>query len=263
MTSQQARAPDQGVSVPKQIPWSRVFVEGAVIVASILLAFAIEAGWQSSRERQATREMLTAVQAELLANREGLVSATQKYRDNAAAAALLLTLTGPSPDQAAISAAAEPIGTLMKPDLLRLQDASIDMLIASGQLAQIGDAQLRGAIGDWRETLSGLEATRLDAREAWLGRAWPLVLQHVPQLELEHASGFAGSPTMRSEFLDVVPPSSGFDSDYVGLLGHMQFESAIVQNLTLSIITADLIEGSVLPEAGALLALVDQRLAGG
>ena len=30
-----------------QIPWSRVLVEGVVIVLSILLAFGIEAGWES------------------------------------------------------------------------------------------------------------------------------------------------------------------------------------------------------------------------
>jgi len=32
----------------RQIPWLRVFVEGVVIVVSILLAFGIEAWWHES-----------------------------------------------------------------------------------------------------------------------------------------------------------------------------------------------------------------------
>ncbi len=34
-----------------QIPWLRVFVEGVVIVGSILLAFGSEAWWDESQER--------------------------------------------------------------------------------------------------------------------------------------------------------------------------------------------------------------------
>ncbi len=34
-----------------QIPWLRVFVEGVVIVGSILLAFGIDAWWDGVQER--------------------------------------------------------------------------------------------------------------------------------------------------------------------------------------------------------------------
>ena len=35
-----------------QIPWLRVFVEGMVIVGSILLAFGIQAAWDGGSARQ-------------------------------------------------------------------------------------------------------------------------------------------------------------------------------------------------------------------
>jgi len=35
-----------------QIPWRRVFVEGGVIVGSILLAFGIDAWWERRQERE-------------------------------------------------------------------------------------------------------------------------------------------------------------------------------------------------------------------
>ncbi len=41
-----------------QIPWLRVFVEGAVIVGSILLAFVIDAWWDGVQERELEREYL-------------------------------------------------------------------------------------------------------------------------------------------------------------------------------------------------------------
>ncbi len=44
-----------------QIPWLRVFVEGVVIVGSILLAFGIQAWWDEREERVAEAEYLTAL----------------------------------------------------------------------------------------------------------------------------------------------------------------------------------------------------------
>ncbi len=51
-----------------QVPWLRVFVEGVVIVGSILLAFWIEAWWSDSQERVAEAEYLTAIQNEIEEN---------------------------------------------------------------------------------------------------------------------------------------------------------------------------------------------------
>ena len=40
------------------IPWLRVFVEGVVIVGSILLAFGIQAWWDERQERREETELL-------------------------------------------------------------------------------------------------------------------------------------------------------------------------------------------------------------
>ena len=45
----------------QNIPWKRTAVEAAAIVASILLAFAIDAGWQEYVEDQREREVLNAL----------------------------------------------------------------------------------------------------------------------------------------------------------------------------------------------------------
>ncbi len=51
-----------------QIPWLRVFVEGVVIVASILLAFGIEAWWEGVQERQEEQEALRGLASDFAIN---------------------------------------------------------------------------------------------------------------------------------------------------------------------------------------------------
>jgi len=48
-----------------RIPWRRVLVEGVVIVGSILLAFGIEAWWDSIQERSAEEAHLVALESDL------------------------------------------------------------------------------------------------------------------------------------------------------------------------------------------------------
>ena len=52
----------------RQIPWARIFIEGVVIVGSILLAFGIQAAWDERQERRAEAEYLLAIQGELEEN---------------------------------------------------------------------------------------------------------------------------------------------------------------------------------------------------
>ena len=54
------------------IQWNRLSVEAAAIVASILLAFAIEAWWAEKQERQAELDYLIALQRDFSETRESL-----------------------------------------------------------------------------------------------------------------------------------------------------------------------------------------------
>ena len=45
-----------------QIPWLRVFVEGVVIVGSILMAFGIDAWWDGVQEREEEERILAALE---------------------------------------------------------------------------------------------------------------------------------------------------------------------------------------------------------
>lgn len=54
----------------RDIPWLRVGIEMVVIVVSILLAFGIEAWWQSGQERKAVAELKELLRVQMTANVE-------------------------------------------------------------------------------------------------------------------------------------------------------------------------------------------------
>ena len=56
----------------QSIPWPRVFAEGVIIVVSILLAFAIDAAWESRQASEWRRQTLADLVREAEANRAAL-----------------------------------------------------------------------------------------------------------------------------------------------------------------------------------------------
>ncbi len=52
------------------ISWNRILVEGVAIVASILIAFAIDAWWDLRGQEEEAQAYLTALETELRANRQ-------------------------------------------------------------------------------------------------------------------------------------------------------------------------------------------------
>ncbi len=74
------------------VPWRRRLVEGGLIVASILLAFAIDAAWDSRREQQRKDALLSALAREmaLAATERDRVARFHETGRDAAAALLSL-----------------------------------------------------------------------------------------------------------------------------------------------------------------------------
>lgn len=52
----------------RSIPWPRIFAEGFAVVVSILLAFGIQAWWDARQDREAEREALELIHADLIAD---------------------------------------------------------------------------------------------------------------------------------------------------------------------------------------------------
>ena len=145
---------------PQAISWKRIFIEATAIVASILVAFAIDAWWQNRTERiievqylQAMREDLIR-SLELLDENEAFQELQLDYLES-----LLMTDSGtPYSEELRrwIDDGLWNIGTY-QPQLSALQD-----LESSGQAQIIENKEIRRALASVRQRVDTLDIARRD-----------------------------------------------------------------------------------------------------
>lgn len=148
-------------------PTSRWLLEGAVIVFSILLAFAIDAAWDSRSERQREAQILQALAADFEAVRELLPAHVEGHRRTAESIQRIVEAVE----------SVEPGTWVEVPRVAILQgfrnasfDApggAVDALISSGDLRLISDLELRSMLAAWPSRLQdAIEDDRM-LREFW------------------------------------------------------------------------------------------------
>lgn len=132
-----------------RLPWARFLIEGTLIVASILLAFGIDAwGDERSRKRDERAE-LESLLTELEGNLgEFRTRANQQRAVTRVTAALLRQLQGTRP-----GATLEVADTLLMVMLLAPTSdpasGGVESIIGSGRIAQVEDLELRRLITAW------------------------------------------------------------------------------------------------------------------
>jgi hypothetical protein len=127
--------------------------QGATVVASILVAFAVDAFWEESKERRDLNEDLANIALELQENRaRALYHLDMAQRVTAALDVLYVAIEedGPTPSLADTTVWLAHINPTLDASL-----GAIDALIASGRMAVVGNpelarrlAGLRGRVGD-------------------------------------------------------------------------------------------------------------------
>jgi len=157
-----------------QVPWLRVFVEGAVIVGSILLAFGIQAWWDDQQLGREIRQELLNVQLELGTN-IGLAEFQIDIMERSITASQSLVATMES---------AVGVATISTPDtLVWLASATpsfaaslgaLDALIASGRLAAIDDAAIRIRLAGLRSFVEDAVETQAWSRDLFFDQQYPL-----------------------------------------------------------------------------------------
>ena len=133
--------------MPETIRWSRILLEGVVIVGSILLAFGIQAWWDQRQERIAEAEYLAAVRDEIERNLDALdgnIRVAQIAYDALQRAERLLE-TGVYRDSAAVFLSSVLRGA-RSGGAPRVATAVFDELTSTGRIVIIEDLDLRREI---------------------------------------------------------------------------------------------------------------------
>ena len=218
-------APDSSPRKPSAprlaIPWTKLFWEGAIIVASILLAFAIDS-WAARRgEHARERQYLESLATEFAASKVVVVQngGTRERARHAAAALIGQIQRAPA---APVDSLFWWLSGLSQQIEFNPPTAALDDMIASGGIHLIRSAELRQALAAYQPQLAQLRYADAQAWATWEQRIQPVLEGRVPRVDRIRRGTFATFET---------PPfgPSKHRTDWAALLGNRVFEDVLAE----------------------------------
>jgi len=218
----------------QRIEWSRLLIEGGVIVASILLAFAIDAWWENRQERRAEGNQLLSIASELESNAKQIREKLDVLEVADAAAKQFISWTGPEPQLVGEEKFSETFRNMYSLGSFALLRGASEMYLAGNGVDLTRHHDMRDAIADWYAA-----GDELERQYAWLREAHATLgsylLDTVPRLSFERSHPLLGD-------LEV----SRFPFDQSNVLSDPRFESRVSLYLIrlrfVQILATDLVE---------------------
>ncbi len=141
----------------QNIPWKRISVESAAIVASILLAFAIDAWWAEIQEREFEHETLVGLLEEFQGHRFDLTSQRRGHEILLGAIGGLVSFARSGVFESDQFSIDRSMYYLRIPITTDFGSGIRDALINSGRIEVISDKILRYEIAEWSSVLDELK----------------------------------------------------------------------------------------------------------
>ena len=201
----------------QNVPWKRISVEAAAIVASILLAFAIDAWWDGKQQRQELEEILRSLHDDFSQNLVIINAASEGHKNIRRAAENLMKHTGTdgigngSPEEVARAILAISNRALLQP-----RRGSLDSILNSGRWESLDNVELRSELAEWPAILAHLNTRESQGIETVTDHLEPRIQQLVPIRTIS---------MLASPFQHIGP--SQFPMNYDVLLSDMIFESIV------------------------------------
>ena len=201
----------------RPLEWNRLLVEGVVIVASILLAFAIDAWWDDRQGRHAESNQLLSVAAEVELNTERIREKLDVLTTADDAAREFISWMGPKPGPVEKKEFGETFRNMYSIGAFVLLRGASETYLAGDRVGAARHNDVRKAISDWYAAGDDLERQYAWLREAHaeLGN---YLIDAIPRLHLERSH-----PLMQ----DI--QNSRFPLNQLDLLSDPRFESRLSQ----------------------------------
>lgn len=129
--------------------WRRPVVEGVVIVASILLAFGIDAWWANVQERKEEALVLRALETEFRKNLAELQSVHGVHARYAQELGELVSRLDSQPDGSSLEASDSELRPLISFRTADPATGTLSTLLASGRIDLIQNEELQHALAAW------------------------------------------------------------------------------------------------------------------
>ena len=207
--------------------WPRVLAESALIVLSILFAFAIEASWSQRNDRVAEAEALQGLRDDFAANVARLAESRVEHTEIRDASIRVLALTGPEAEAPADLVMDTLVMTLIGGPKVFAVTATYDALIASGRIDLLRSSTLRRELATWSAALADLGEEEREAFSQMDQRLLPFLWDYVPIVTLDI--------NVLEDYADVDVRPSRFSRRYDELLQSRRFENHVEERMNSSI----------------------------
>ena len=168
---------------------SRFLVEALVIITSILLAFGIDAWWDTRQERVEESEILAGLHREFAGNRDALVRRIEQHGTMLAAFSAILASVDEGEWTSTEWAVDDAIGQLLSPPTSDLGNGVRDALVQAGRLEILSDAVLRERLAEWPGFYEEVLDDEVFSREMVLDQVVPFLLRQGLDLSAVLVSG--------------------------------------------------------------------------
>jgi len=136
-------------SHPVARSWALLFTEGVLIVASILLAFALDSWWDERKQRVEEAEILQGLKQEFLQNRDMLEETMAEHAENLRVLEQLVAASRDGHWDASTAALDVALAALIAPGTTDLGAGVLDALISSGRMELLTNRNLRARLAGW------------------------------------------------------------------------------------------------------------------
>jgi hypothetical protein len=151
--------------MPEPKNWKRLALEGMVIVASILLAFGIQAGWEEWQEIRVEHRQVEALEEDFSQNLSLLTVRQSRLETSVGRITRLRDMLRVSPVGEIVVVPDSLLNELFYTGTIDPLMGTLDAMIGSGRLDQLPDPVLRYALTDWRRLVSDVRTNQVLAQD--------------------------------------------------------------------------------------------------
>lgn len=157
----------------QDIQWKRLSVEVAAIVASILLAFAIDAWWDERENRLEETEILLGLQKEFLLHRENLGAVIEWHENALLLYRDLLAASYSGNWYANDHTIDQAIMALISPTTTDTGSGVINGLVSSGRIEMLSNKALREKLAAWEGVFGEVQDDEMNNSNFVFGQIVP------------------------------------------------------------------------------------------
>ena len=211
----------------RNIPWPRIAVEGAAIIASILLAFSIDAWWGNKQQDNAEQVVLETLLEDLRDKQDLLIEMNRYSQAIVDSIEALLRVGVGSQEKPSNEMIDQLIGdTWWESDEALWVSAPMNLLVAGGNLSLITNPRLVQELGSLQVAINRVRNLYQKDQQFHQEIMTPFIMSHTDIIQINaamrHRPGFPGEPGFPSVNVGVIK-----NFDHGKLLSTLEFQNLL------------------------------------